>query len=203
MSEPRAGIFQTLDKTASYPYTRKEYLRRLLWNFVQATLFRWSWPHGFRWRRFLLRSFGAKIADTGGVHASVTVFHPWLLELGEWTMIGRRTVVYNLGPIKIGDHTVISQDAYLCAGTHDFTLPTLPLQRPPIDIGAGVWIAAGAFIGPGVTIGDNCVIGARAVVFKDIPAGMVAAGNPCKVIKPREMNAPPSAIPSPSTLGEG
>lgn len=191
MPDSPTAIFQTLDKTANYPYTRQEYIRRLLWNIVQATLFRWSIPRAFRWRRFLLRSFGAKIANTGGVHATVKIFHPWLLEMGEWTMIGRRTVVYNLGPLKIGDHSVVSQDVYLCAGTHDYTLPTLPLQRPPITIGAGVWIAVGAFIGPGAVIGDNSVIGACAVVFGEIPPGVVAAGNPCKVIKPRPMNTSP------------
>jgi acetyltransferase-like isoleucine patch superfamily enzyme len=63
----------------------------------------------------------------------------------------------------------------------------MPLQKPAIRIGQGVWIAAQAFIGPGVTIGDNCVIAARAVVTKDVPSGMVAGGNPAKVIKPRLM----------------
>jgi putative colanic acid biosynthesis acetyltransferase WcaF len=75
----------------------------------------------------------------------------------------------------------------VCAGTHDYTRATLPLQRPPITIGDGVWVAAGAFIGPGVTVGDNCVIAARAVVAKDVPAGVVAGGNPCRVIKQRPM----------------
>src|SRR5204863_7653015 len=87
--------------------------------------------------------------------------------------------------VSIADHSVISQDAYLCAGTHDYTQPTLPLLRPPITIGHGVWIAAGAFIGPDVTIGDNSVVGARAVVMKDVPPGVVVAGNPARVIKQR------------------
>src|SRR5581483_1455684 len=91
------------------------------------------------------------------------------------------------GPISIGTHTAISQGVYLCAGTHDHTNPTMPLERQPIRIGSGVWIAAQAFIGPGVTIGDNSVIGARAVVMKDVPSGVVAAGNPCRGIKEREM----------------
>jgi acetyltransferase-like isoleucine patch superfamily enzyme len=128
----RSVIFQTLDRTAAFPYSRSEYFRRYAWLIV---------------------------------------------------------TIYNLGPVKIGDHSVISQDAYLCAGTHDYTLPTLPLLRTPITIGHGVWIAAGAFIGPGVSIGDNSVIGARSVVMKDIPADVIAAGNPCRVIKPREMKA--------------
>ncbi|MBL4700719.1 MAG: hypothetical protein JKX85_05610 [Phycisphaeraceae bacterium] len=103
-------------------------------------------------------------------------------------MLSEGVTVYNLGQVTIGSHTVLSQDVYLCAGTHDHTKPTLPLQKPTITIGSGVWICAGAFIGPGVTIGNNAVIAARSVVVKDVPAGMIVGGNPAKVLKPREMN---------------
>jgi putative colanic acid biosynthesis acetyltransferase WcaF len=185
--EPR--IFHTLDKTANYPYARKDYVRRVLWNVVQATLFRRSPPRAFAWRRFLIRAFGGKIGDNSGMRSSVRVFHPWLFEMGDWSMLAHGVVIYNLGPVKIGDHSVLSQNVYVCAGTHDHTLPNLPLIRPPITIGSGVWVAAAAFIGPNVTIGDNSVIGACAVVTKDVPPGVIAAGNPCRVIKPRQMRS--------------
>ena len=58
----------------------------------------------------------------------------------------------------------------------------------PIVIGSGVWVCAGAFIGPGVTVGDNSVVGARAVVTRDVPPGVVVAGNPARVVKARKMN---------------
>jgi putative colanic acid biosynthesis acetyltransferase WcaF len=181
-------IFHTLDKTASYPYSRKEYVRRILWNFVQATLFRYSPPRAFGWRRFLIRAFGGKIGPNSGMRSSVRIFHPWLFEMGDWSMLAHGVVIYNLGPVTIGDHSVLSQDVYVCAGTHDHTKPNLPLQRPPIAIGHGVWVAAQAFVGPNVTIGDNCVIGARSCVAKSIPPGVIAAGNPCRVIKERPMS---------------
>ena len=180
-------IFQTLDRTAGYPYPRSFYVRRLMWAIVQSTVFRIPLPRAYTWRRMLLKLFGAQMGMRAAVGASTRIMHPWLLKMGDWSNIAAGTTVYNLGQVTLGDHSVISQDAYLCAGTHDYSDPTLPLLRPAITIGNGVWIAAGAFIGPGVTIGDNTVIGARAVVMKDIPAGVVAAGNPCKVIKPREM----------------
>ena len=53
----------------------------------------------------------------------------------------------------------------------------------PVRIGKNVWIGAGAVILPGVTIGDNSVIGAGSVVTKDIPANVVAVGNPCRVLR--------------------
>ena len=177
-------IVQTLDCCVPSPYARSEYIRRLLWTIVQATLFQIPLPRAYGWRRFWLRLFGAKLGHRAGVHFSMKIMHPWLLEMGDWTMLGAGTIVYNLGRVTIGHHTVVSQHVHLCAGSHDYTIPSLPLLRPEIHIGAGVWIAADAFIGPGVTVGDNCVVGARAVVTKDIPPGVVAAGNPCRVIRP-------------------
>ena len=181
-------IFQTLDKTAAFPYRKRDYARRLLWNIVQATLFRFSPARfGWAWRRSLLRLFGAKIGPHSGIRPSAKIFHPWLFEMGDWSMLAAGVVIYNLGHVKIGDHSVLSQDVYVCAGTHDYTKPTLPLERPPIMIGSGVWIAAGAFIGPGVTIGSNTVVAARAVVMKDVQANVVVGGNPARVIKQRSM----------------
>ncbi len=178
---------QTLDRTANWPYSSGEYFRRTLWELVQATLFRWSPPRAYAWRRWWLRRFGADLAPTSGVRPTVRITFPWLLKMGEHAMLGDRVRVYNLGYITIGNHTVVSQDAHLCAGTHDYTRPDLPLLRPPITIGDGVWVCADTFVGPGVTIGDRSVIGARAVAVRDVPSDVVVAGNPAKIVKPREM----------------
>jgi putative colanic acid biosynthesis acetyltransferase WcaF len=187
-SSPSGGIFQQLDRSEVAPYRVGERLLRAAWTFVNQTI--WRLPRGWGWRRWLLRRFGAKIGRGAVFRASATVFHPWLFEIGDHSTLGPGVVIYNLGPVKIGSHTTISQDCYVCAGTHDYTIPHLPLRRTPITIGSGVWVAAQAFIGPGVTVGDNCVIGARAVVAKDIAAGMIAAGNPAHVIKARPMGSP-------------
>ena len=73
--------------------------------------------------------------------------------------------MYNLRPIMIGDQSVVSHRATLCAVTHDYTKPTLPLQRPSIVIGDGVWVCTQAFIGPSVTVGQNSMVGACSVVM--------------------------------------
>lgn len=134
-----------------------------------------------------LRLFGAKLAPTSLTKASTRVQHPWLLEMGAHATLSENVTVYNLGRITIGDQTVVSQNVHLCAGTHDYTKPDLPLLRPPITIGSGVWICTDAFIGPGVVIGDNAVVAARAVVVKDVPPAVIVGGNPAKVIKERKM----------------
>jgi putative colanic acid biosynthesis acetyltransferase WcaF len=189
--DPNRPIFQALDRTAKAPYPRSYYARRLLWGIVWRTLFRV--PRAWGLRRGLLRAFGAKVGERAIIYPTVSIFHPWLFEIGYHSTIAAGAVVYNLGPVRIGEHTVISQQAYLCAGSHDYTKAELPLLRPPITIGSGVWIAAQAFIGPDVTVGDNSVVGARAVVMKDVAAGVVVAGNPARVVRERPMDN--SAVP--------
>lgn len=183
-------IFQRLDQTAGYPYTFNDYLKRLSWQSVQRLLIKPSFRRSHGWRRFWLHRFGAQIHPTSGTKASTHIWHPWLFEMGEYSMLSEGVTVYNLGKVTIGSHTVLSQDVYLCAGTHDYTKPNLPLQKPPITIGSGVWICAGAFIGPGVTIGNNAVVAAKSVVVKDVPPGMIVGGNPARVIKARPMTEP-------------
>ncbi|WP_434355630.1 sugar O-acetyltransferase [Parasalinivibrio latis] len=88
--------------------------------------------------------------------------------------------------IYIGDHVMIGPNVTLATAGH----PIEPgLRRKvaqfniPIHIGNNVWIGANSVVLPGVTIGDNSVIGAGSVVTKDIPANMVAIGNPCRVLR--------------------
>lgn len=91
--------------------------------------------------------------------------------------------------IYIGDYTMFGPNVTIATARH----PILPALREqvyqynmPVHIGRNCWIGAGAIIIPGITIGDNTVIGAGSVVTKDIPANVVAVGNPCRVI--REIN---------------
>jgi putative colanic acid biosynthesis acetyltransferase WcaF len=182
---PPEPLFQQLDRCAAYPYSAGEYGRRAAWRAVEATLVRFSPGRVHGWRRFWLELFGAKLTPTSGTKPTTRVWHPWLLTIGRHSVLGERVTIYNLGRVTVGEHTVLSQDVYVCAGTHDYTKPDLPLVRSPITIGSGVWVCAGAFIGPGVTIGDNSVVGARAVVMSDVPPGVVVAGNPARVIKSR------------------
>ena len=181
------NTFQRLDRVAGYPYPKREYLRRFVWLIVQATLIRTSPGRAMGWRRFWLRRFGAKVGKLSGIRPTTRIVHPWLLTLHDFTMLGDHVTVYNLGQVTVGEHSVVSQNTHLCAGTHDYTKPQLPLVRSTITIGKGVWVCADAFVGPGVTIGDNAVVGARAVVVRDVEPGVVVAGNPAKFVKTRPM----------------
>jgi len=194
VSAPETELFQRLDLTSKAPYSIDEYVRRILWELTQATVFRWSPKRASRWRRALLRAFGGDIHATAIVRRTARVQHPWLLSMGAHSAIGEEAQVYNLGPICVGEHSVVSQRVHLCAGTHDYRRIDLPLVRSSITIGRGVWICADAFIGPGVSVGDNALVGAASVVVKDVPSGMIVAGNPARAIRPR---------PSPTSADRG
>ena len=88
--------------------------------------------------------------------------------------------------IYIGNDVMIAPNVVIATAAHPIN-PDLREQvyqyNLPVHIGNRVWIGAGAIILPGVTIGDNSVIGAGSVVTKDIPAGVVAVGNPCRVMR--------------------
>ncbi|MBZ9728623.1 putative colanic acid biosynthesis acetyltransferase [Salegentibacter sp. JZCK2] len=163
-------------------------LGRVLWNVCYWIFFRPFNLELFKgWRRFILRSFGAKIGKNSGVYASAKIWAPWNLEMGNHSNIGPQVDCYNQGKIIIGNQTVISQKCYLCASSHDHTISNFPLILKPITIDNQVWIAAAAFIGPGVHIGEGAVIGAKSAVFKEVNSWSVVGGNPAKFIKKREI----------------
>lgn len=163
-------------------------LRRGLWLIACLLLFRPTPKRlGNRWRLFLLRRFGATLDGRPLILPSVRILQPWLLTMGQGGAIGDEAEIYNYDRITIGAHTVISQQACLCTGSHDHRDPLFPLIWKPITIGSGCWIAARAFVMPGVTIGDGTVVGACSLVSRNLPAWSICAGNPCVVIKPRTM----------------
>jgi len=88
--------------------------------------------------------------------------------------------------IYIGDYTMLGPNVVIATAGHpiDPELRSRGLQyNLPVHIGSNCWLGAGVIVMPGVTIGDNTVIGAGSVVTKDIPSGVVAVGNPCRVLR--------------------
>lgn len=160
-------------------------MARAIWNVAYILFFRFT-PIPFHgWRSSLLRLFGAKVGKGVHIYPGVKIWAPWNIELGDQCGVANGVSLYSQGAIKIGSRATISQGTYLCAGTHDYTVPGFPTITKPILVGDHAWIAAEAFVHPGVHIGDGCVIGARSVVTRDMPEWMVCVGHPCEPIKER------------------
>ena len=187
--EPAPASTPDLGRSVRYPYPPSTYFVRAAWMLVHATIWKLCGRPAHVVRPLILRLFGAQTSTQVYFAGSAWIEMPWSLECGKLVSVGPRTILYNLGGLSIGEQTILSQDVYVCGGTHDYTDPTYPLVRKKITIGKGVWIAAGAFIGPGVTIGDGAVVGARAVVMGDVEPWTIVAGNPARVIKRRELKA--------------
>lgn len=139
-----------------------------VWALFDLVLVRSGLP-GSSWRRALLRLFGAKIGDGVVIKARVAVKFPWRLEIGAHSWIGEGAWIDNLALVSIGAHVCVSQGAYLCTGSHDWSRPAFDLVTKPIRIEDSAWICAKAVIGPGVTIGRGAVVGLGAVATRDVP----------------------------------
>ena len=174
-----------IDKNrAAAKYSRKELFLRVLWGFWKLA-FRLTPRPCFALRRSLLRLFGAKVGVNVNIYPSALIYYPWNLEIGDNSSIGEWALVYNLGPVRIGARSTISQRVHLCAGTHDYTDPSMPLIKPPIEIGDEVWVCADAFVGPNVSIEARAIVAAASVVVKDVPSTTIVGGNPASKIKKR------------------
>jgi maltose O-acetyltransferase len=128
----------------------------------------------------------------GSVGEGTHIRPPLYVDYGSNITIGARCfanfglVALDVAPITIGDDVQFGPNVQLLTPTH----PLEPGPRRdkweaamPIVIGDNVWIGGGAIVLPGVTIGDNTVVGAGAVVTRDLPANVVAVGNPARVVK--------------------
>jgi putative colanic acid biosynthesis acetyltransferase WcaF len=138
-------------------------------------------------RRTLLRWFGARIGKGVVIRPSARFHYPWKVEIGDYSWIGSGVEFYSLDWIRVGNHCVISQNSYLCTGSHDLSDPAFGLQTAPITVENGAWVATDCFVGPGITIGANAVIGARSTVLADMPPQMICWGSPCRPYKPRSV----------------
>jgi len=187
-----------LENIDPWPYPFMNYVKRIVWFLLYNTVWKLGWKRIRCLRAGMLRAIGADVRLDLEVNGSARFMFPWLMKIGARCAIGPRVDIYNLGGIEMGNDVVLSQDVYLCGGTHDYTRNDYPLLRKKITIGNGVWVCAGAFIGPGVTIGEGAVIGARAVVMKDVEPWVIVSGNPAVVVKQRimrDVSDPAAAAP--------
>jgi len=167
------------------PWGKGDRAMRVLWELCWLILCQWTPKPLNPWRLFWLRVFGAKIDGAPFVHQRARIEIPWHLTLHDRACLGDRANAYSLGEIELGVGCTVAQEAYLSGGTHDFASPSLPLVTGKITIGDDAFVGARAFVMPGISIGARSVVGACSVVTKDVPPDVFAAGNPCRVLRPR------------------
>jgi maltose O-acetyltransferase len=136
-------------------------------------------------RRDLCNQIFAKGGDTVWMQPPFYCDYGSNIELGERVFFNFNCVVLDVCCIRIGDYTLFGPAVQVLTPMHplDSALRRKQEYGKPVEIGSDVWVGAGALILPGVTIGSGTVIGAGSVVTRDVPAGVFAAGNPCRVIR--------------------
>ncbi|TWT83871.1 Galactoside O-acetyltransferase [Planctomycetes bacterium CA13] len=157
--------------------------KELAWIFVRFLFFVPFLPLPSGFRVLLLRSFGATIGEGVVIRSRVNISFPWRLLIGDHTWIGEGVEILNLAQVTIGSNCCISQQVFLCTGSHDFFVDEFSLIIKPITIEDECWVAARCFVAQGVTVGRNSLCAAGSIVTKDVRPNTIVGGNPAKMLR--------------------
>ena len=137
-------------------------------------------------RKEMINQFFCKTGEEFSIQSPFYCDFGFNISIGENFFSNYNLVILDVAPVTIGDNVLFGPNVSLYTAGH----PIHPISRNsgyeygiPITIGDNVWLGGNVVVIPGVTIGENSVVAAGSVVVKDIPANVVAAGNPCKVIR--------------------
>ena len=143
-------------------------------------------PEHAEQRAALLTELFGRVGESAEIEPTLHVDYGVNISIGERFYANANCVLLDVAGITIGDDAMLAPGVQLLTATH----PVDPVDRVsgrelgfPITIGNRVWLGGGVIVGPGVTIGDDVVVGSGAVVVKDIPDGVVAVGNPARVLR--------------------
>ena len=137
-------------------------------------------------RRDLLAELLGHVGGGTTIRSDFRCDYGYQISIGAYCFVNWGGVFLDVGRITIGDHVQLGPNVQLLTATH----PLEPGPRregwegsEPISIGDNAWLGGGAIVLPGVTIGADTVVGAGAVVTRDLPAGVLAVGNPARVVR--------------------
>lgn len=143
----------------------------VLWLLLQG-VFASGLP-GSAWRVWLLRRFGARLGRGLVLKPRVRIKFPWRLQCGDHVWIGESVWIDNLAEVTLGNHVCVSQGAYLCTGSHDWTDPRFGLITRAIRVADGAWVGAFARLAPGCTVESGAVVGMGVCIGGTVPAHTV------------------------------
>lgn len=164
-------------------------LKRALWFYTNALLFKTSLLPVSSVKVFVLRLFGAKIGKGVTIKPCVNIKYPWFLTIGNYTWLGENVWIDCLVDTRIGANVCLSQGAMLLTGSHDYKKNTFNLITGSVILEDGVWIGAQAIVNQGITIASHAVLTAGSVATKNLEAYAIYQGNPAVKIRERIIKA--------------
>ena len=158
---------------------------------AQAILakFNASWADEDALRLALLTELFGHLGGGAVVKPTLCCDYGYNISVGARSFVNYNCVLLGCNRITIGEEVQVAPGVHFCTATHplDAVIRRSGLEYAlPVTIGDGVWLGGGAIVCPGVTIGENTIVGAGSVVTRSLPAGVVAAGNRCRMIHPVE-----------------
>jgi maltose O-acetyltransferase len=137
-------------------------------------------------RRDLLAELVGSVGGASTVRSPLQCDYGYQIHIGAYCFVNWGAVFLDVAPITLGDHVQIGPNVQLLTATHP--LEAGPRRdgwegSAPITLGDNVWLGGGVIVLPGVTIGADTVVGAGSVVTRDLPAGVLAVGNPARVVR--------------------
>jgi len=137
-------------------------------------------------RNGLIKRLLGKIGNSFIIEPPFRCDYGYNIEIGENFYSNYNLIILDCAKVLIGDNVMIGPNVSIYTAGHPvhYEIRNQGYEYTvPVSIGNNVWIGGNAVINPGVSIGDNSVIGSGSVVTKDIPGNVIAAGNPCKVLR--------------------
>ena len=176
-------------KTSQELHSKENYFWHGIYLGLYSLVKYWSMPLANYPRSFVIRMFAPKIKTTI-ISDGVLIWFPWNVEIGRNSSLNQGVIINGFGGVEIGEGVRIASYTCIHSVDHQYDDPDVFIVdqgylASKVVIENDVWIGAGVQITKGVRIGMGSIIGAGSVVTKDIPPYSIAAGVPCKVIKPR------------------
>ena len=143
-------------------------------------------PSNIEDRTKLMKEILGKYKDNFFIEQPFMCDYGYNIEIGENFYSNHNLIILDANKVKFGNNVFIAPNCGFYTAGHplDYEIRNKGLEyAKPITVGNNVWIGGNVIVLPGVTIGDNVIIGAGSVVTKDIPPGVIAVGNPCKVMR--------------------
>lgn len=163
-------------------------IKRSLWYITNIVFFMNPINASNRLKVFFLRVFGAKVGKGVVIKPSVNIKYPWRLQIGNYSWIGEKVWIDNLGKVTIGDNCCISQGTLILCGNHNYKSVNFDLMVKDIIIADGCWIGAKCIICPGVICGSHSLLSVGSVAATNLSEYSVYRGNPAEKIRNRDIS---------------
>jgi putative colanic acid biosynthesis acetyltransferase WcaF len=194
MTHPRLDLGQHSGR--NYDKGRP-FLWQALWHATSHLLFqKWWFPR--RYRPALLRAFGARVDNDVVIRQDVRIHWPWRLTIDGPAWIGHGARILNLADVVIGRDVCVSQEAFLCTGSHDRNDVAFEHANAAIHLEPGAWICARSVLLPGTTVGHHAIVAAGEVVAGTVAPFAVVRQQPAATRTPtvEALRAPEPRRPS-------